>query len=133
MQCIWPLHRKPISMPEDITKWQSVDIFIPTYNEDLQIVKPTIYASLNLDWPKDKLTIYLLDDGDRPEFKAFAQEVGIRYIAREKHNFAKAGNINHALSLASGEFVAIFDCDHIPTRSFLQFTMGWFYKMKKWP
>ncbi|XTD82649.1 UDP-forming cellulose synthase catalytic subunit [Proteus vulgaris] len=131
MQCIWPLHRKPISMPEDITKWQSVDIFIPTYNEDLQIVKPTIYASLNLDWPKDKLTIYLLDDGDRPEFKAFAQEVGIRYIAREKHNFAKAGNINHALSLASGEFVAIFDCDHIPTRSFLQFTMGWFLQDEK--
>lgn len=131
MQCIWPLHRKPVSMPEDITQWQSVDIFIPTYNEDLQVVKPTIYASLNLDWPKDKLTIYLLDDGARPEFKAFAQEVGIRYIAREKHDFAKAGNINHALTLASGEFVAIFDCDHIPTRSFLQFTMGWFLKDEK--
>ena len=38
---------------------------------------------LNLDWPKDKLTIYLLDDGSCPEFQAFAQEVGIRYIARE--------------------------------------------------
>ncbi|OAT34797.1 UDP-forming cellulose synthase catalytic subunit [Proteus myxofaciens] len=131
MQCIWPLHRKPISMPDDITKWQNVDIFIPTYNEDLQIVKPTIYASLNLDWPKDKLTIYLLDDGNRPEFKAFAEEVGIRYITREKHDFAKAGNVNNALKQATGEFVAIFDCDHIPTRSFLQFTMGWFLKDEK--
>ncbi|MEQ4923400.1 UDP-forming cellulose synthase catalytic subunit [Proteus hauseri] len=131
MQCIWPLHRKPVSMPDDITQWPTVDIFIPTYNEALQVVKPTIYASMNIDWPKDKLTIYLLDDGSRPEFKAFAQEVGIRYIAREKHDFAKAGNINHALTQATGEFVAIFDCDHIPTRSFLQFTMGWFLKEEK--
>ena len=28
----------------------------------------------------------------------------------------------------NGEYIAIFDCDHIPTRSFLQITMGWFIK-----
>ncbi|MGQ4565618.1 glycosyltransferase family 2 protein, partial [Acinetobacter baumannii] len=44
---------------------------------------------------------------------------------------AKAGNINNALKQATGEFVAIFDCDHVPTRSFLQLTMGWFFKDKK--
>ncbi|HGN0024092.1 TPA: UDP-forming cellulose synthase catalytic subunit [Proteus mirabilis] len=131
MQCIWPLHRQPISMPQDTTQWPSVDIFVPTYNEALQVVKPTLYACLNMDWPKDKLTIYLLDDGSRPEFADFAKEIGIRYITREKHDFAKAGNINHALSKACGEYVAIFDCDHIPTRSFLQFTMGWFLKDEK--
>lgn len=131
MQCIWPLHRKPVSMPDDITQWPTVDIFIPTYNEALKVVKPTLYACMSLDWPKDKLTIYLLDDGTRPEFEEFAQEVGIRYITRENHDFAKAGNINHALTQATGEFVAIFDCDHIPTRSFLQFTMGWFLKDEK--
>ncbi|WP_424680589.1 glycosyltransferase, partial [Escherichia coli] len=76
MQCIWPLHRQPISMPQDTTQWPTVDIFIPTYNEALQVVKPTLYACLNIDWPKDKLTIYLLDDGSRPEFAAFAKEIG---------------------------------------------------------
>ncbi|MFM4955074.1 UDP-forming cellulose synthase catalytic subunit [Aeromonas veronii] len=127
-QTAWPLNRPPVPMPADIASWPSVDLMIPTYNEDLAIVKGTVYASLALDWPKDKLTIWLLDDGGREEFRQFAEEVGIRYVARPTHEHAKAGNINHALKLASGELVAIFDCDHLPTRSFLQMTVGWFFK-----
>ncbi|WP_268605215.1 glycosyltransferase, partial [Escherichia coli] len=79
----------------------------------------------------EKVNIYILDDGNRPEFRAFAAEVGVKYIARPTHEHAKAGNINNALKQATGEFVAIFDCDHVPTRSFLQLTMGWFFKDKK--
>ncbi|MGL4505517.1 MAG: glycosyltransferase, partial [Aeromonas sobria] len=127
-QTAWPLNRPPVPMPLDIESWPSVDLMIPTYNEDLTIVKGTVYASLALDWPKDKLTIWLLDDGGRDEFRQFAEEVGIRYVARATHEHAKAGNINHALKLASGSLVAIFDCDHLPTRSFLQMTVGWFFK-----
>ena len=127
-QTAWPLNRPPVPMPADIASWPSVDLMIPTYNEDLAIVKGTVYASLALDWPKDKLTIWLLDDGGREEFRQFAEEVGIRYVARATHEHAKAGNLNHALKLASGELVAIFDCDHLPTRSFLQMTVGWFFK-----
>jgi len=127
-QTAWPLNRPPVPMPADVASWPSVDLMIPTYNEDLAIVKGTVYASLALDWPKDKLTIWLLDDGGREEFRLFAEEVGIRYVARPTHEHAKAGNINHALKLASGELVAIFDCDHLPTRSFLQMTVGWFFK-----
>lgn len=37
--------------------WPTVDIFVPTYNEDLNVVKNTIYASQGIDWPKDKLNI----------------------------------------------------------------------------
>ncbi len=54
----------------------------------------------------------------------------MKYIARTTHEHAKAGNINNALKYAKGEFVSIFDCDHVPTRSFLQMTMGWFLKEK---
>jgi cellulose synthase (UDP-forming) len=131
-QTIWPLHRQPAPMPPDITQWPDVDILIPTYNEDLDVVKPTIYASLGIDWPKEKLHIYILDDGSRPEFKAFAEQVQVGYVTREKHDHAKAGNINNALkNHVKSEFVAIFDCDHVPTRSFLQLSMGWFIKEKK--
>lgn len=131
IQTIWPLNRKPVPMPVDVSTWPTVDLMIPTYNEDLSVVKPTLYAALGLDWPRDKLTIYLLDDGNRQEFADFAHEIGIKYIARETHEHAKAGNINHALKQAKGELVAIFDCDHVPTRSFLQLTVGWFFKDKK--
>ncbi|MGP2541141.1 UDP-forming cellulose synthase catalytic subunit [Yersinia sp. 2541 StPb PI] len=130
-QTIWPLNRQPVAMPDDINSWPTIDLMVPTYNEDLGVVKPTIYAALGIDWPKDKINIYILDDGNRPAFKAFAAEVGVHYIARPTHEHAKAGNINHALKKANGEFVAIFDCDHVPTRSFLQLTLGWFFKDTK--
>lgn len=130
-QVVWPLNRQPVPLPKDMSLWPSVDIFVPTYNEDLNVVKNTIYASLGIDWPKDKLNIWILDDGGREEFRQFAQNVGVKYIARTTHEHAKAGNINNALKYAKGEFVSIFDCDHVPTRSFLQMTMGWFLKEKQ--
>nr|WP_249221719.1 UDP-forming cellulose synthase catalytic subunit [Pantoea sp. JGM49] len=128
-QTLWPLNRQPVSMPPEITSWPSVDILVPTYNEPLSVVKPTIYAAMGIDWPQDKLNIYLLDDGSREEFREFAASVGINYVVRPTHEHAKAGNINHALIVACrSDYVAIFDCDHVPTRSFLQMTMGWFLK-----
>ena len=48
------------------------------------------------------------------------RHVGVGYITRDNNRHAKAGNINHALQLTDGEFIAMFDCDHVPTRSFLQ-------------
>ncbi|TOM86266.1 hypothetical protein CGH67_30070, partial [Vibrio parahaemolyticus] len=74
-----------------------------------------VYASLGVDWPKDKLNIHILDDGKRDSFRDFAKSVGVNYIRRPTNEHAKAGNINYALKQTSGEFVAIFDCDHIPT------------------
>ncbi|MCR4459313.1 UDP-forming cellulose synthase catalytic subunit [Pseudescherichia sp. L3] len=130
-QVVWPLNRQPVSLPKDMSLWPSVDIFVPTYNEDLNVVKNTIYAALGIDWPKEKLKIWILDDGGRESFRQFAETVGVEYVARTTHEHAKAGNINNALQYAKGDFVSIFDCDHVPTRSFLQLTMGWFIKDKK--
>lgn len=126
-----PLRRKPIPLPENRGRWPTVDVFIPTYNEPLKIVKPTVLAALNLDWPADKLRVYLLDDGRRAELKDFARQCGAQYIVRDNNRHAKAGNLNNALQLTSGEFVAIFDCDHIPVRTFLTTTMGWFVRDAK--
>ena len=130
-QVCWVLDRKPASLPKDKERWPSVDIFIPTYNEPLDVVKPTVYAALTVDWPKEKLNVYILDDGSRKEFKDFACEVGADYIEREEHKHAKAGNINHAMGITKGDFIAIFDCDHVPVKTFLQKTMGWFLKDEK--
>lgn len=49
---------------------------------------------------------------------------GANYLAREAHGGAKAGNINHALGLTDAPFVAVFDCDHVPTPEFLEETIG---------
>jgi cellulose synthase (UDP-forming) len=125
-QVLWPLNRKPVPLPADQAQWPSVDVFIPTYNEPLSVVRTTLLAASVIDWPADKINVYLLDDGRRDEFRAFCEELGVHYVTRTNNNHAKAGNINAALKKSSGEYVAIFDCDHIPTRSFLQVAMGWF-------
>lgn len=126
MQTIAPLRRPVKPMPADRSLWPTVDIMIPTYNEPLDIVKYTAMAAQAIDWPQDRLTLTILDDGEREEFRRFAAEAGIGYIARTEHSGAKAGNLNNAIEQTLGEYVAIFDCDHVPTRSFLQLTMGWF-------
>ncbi|MFL5272862.1 MAG: UDP-forming cellulose synthase catalytic subunit, partial [Anaeromyxobacteraceae bacterium] len=99
---------------------------IPTYNEPLEVVRATVLAAMALDWPADRLHVHLLDDGRREAFRAFAAEAGVGYIVRKDNAHAKAGNLNHALRVTDGELVAIFDCDHVPTRSFLQVTTGAF-------
>ena len=127
-QVCWVLNRKPCPLPKDRGTWPTVDVFIPTYNESLEVIKPTVYAALNLDWPEDKLRVHLLDDGSRDAFAEFARSVGVNYIKREEHNHAKAGNINHALGVTDGKFIVIFDCDHVPSCDFLTSTVGWLVK-----
>lgn len=130
-QGLKPLERKPIPLPEDSTKWPTVDVFIPTYNEPLEIVKPTVMAALNMDYPPDRFQVFILDDGRREEFRRFAEEYGVTHVTRADNHHAKAGNINAALKNTSADLVAIFDCDHVPTRSFLQLTVGWFLTDQK--
>jgi cellulose synthase (UDP-forming) len=130
-QTIRPLGRKPVPLPDNPDSWPTVDIYIPTYNESLSVVRYTVWAAMNLDWPREKCQVYILDDGRREEFRKFASEVGCHYITRADNVHAKAGNINNALPKTHGQYVAIFDCDHVPTRSFLQITMGWFLKDKR--
>jgi cellulose synthase (UDP-forming) len=125
-QTVAPLKRPPLLMPENPEGWPVVDVLIPTFHESLDVVKYTVLAALQMDWPEEKLNVFLLDDGGRSEFRDFAKQVGVGYIARTEHSHAKAGNLNNALRQIRGEFVTIFDCDHIPTRSFLQISIGWF-------
>jgi len=125
MQTVAPLQRKPIPMPVDVALWPHVDVLIPTYNEPLALVRYTALAASNIDYPPEKLHVYILDDGTREDFKQFAREAGVGYVTRLEHNHAKAGNINHALTKMHSPYLAIFDCDHVPTRSFLQMTLGW--------
>jgi cellulose synthase (UDP-forming) len=131
LQTLWPLDRKPVPLPDDPSTWPSVDVYIPTYNEDLELVRPTVLAALSMDWPADKLRVWILDDGRRPEFRDFAEQCGAGYVIRPDNKGAKAGNLNHAMAHTTGDFIAIFDCDHVPTRAFLQMTMGWMLRDPK--
>jgi cellulose synthase (UDP-forming) len=109
------------SPPHDLPR---VDVLIPTYNEPLEVLEKTVIGALCLDYPNVK--VWVLDDGRRPWLKAFCEAKGAGYITRPNNLNAKAGNINHALALTTGEFVAVFDADFVPQRNFLMRTIGFF-------
>lgn len=131
LQTAWPLKRDIVPLPDDTSLWPTVDVYIPSYNEPLEVVRDTVLAAQCLDYPRDKLKIYLLDDGKRSEFAVFAADVGVGYITRNDNAHAKAGNLNHAMKLTHGELICVFDCDHVATRIFLQATVGGFLQDPK--
>jgi cellulose synthase (UDP-forming) len=102
---------------------KTVDVFITTYNEDPEVLRSTILGCVHMRYPHKT---YVLDDGRRADVKALAESLGATYITRPDNTHAKAGNINHALSLTNGEFVAVFDADHVPHPQFLERTLGRF-------
>jgi cellulose synthase (UDP-forming) len=107
--------------PEELP---SVDVFIPTYNESIEVLEKTITGALCIDYPNFK--IWILDDGRRPWLLDLCKSKGVGYLTRPDNTHAKAGNINHALTKTDAEFFAIFDADFIPQRNFLIRTMGFF-------
>ncbi len=102
----------------------SVDILVPTYNEPVFILRRTIMGCQAIDYPNKR--IYLLDDTRRPAVQQLAAELGCEYITRPDNRYAKAGNLNHAMTQISGELIAVFDADFVPTRNFLVRTVGFF-------
>jgi cellulose synthase (UDP-forming) len=102
----------------------TVDVLIPVYSEPVEIVEPTVAAATRLRGAQ--VRVALLDDGDNPEMAALAARHGVRYVTRDEHEGAKAGNINHALGLVDGDHVLVLDCDHVPRPELLERTLGHF-------
>jgi cellulose synthase (UDP-forming) len=109
--------RKPIQSEPGKT----VDIFITTYNEEVSLLRKTLLAANNMEYPHQT---WLLDDGKRPEMEQLAKEMRCRYLSREDNKDAKAGNLNNALKHSTAEFIAIFDADHAPKKNFIVQTLG---------
>ena len=128
LQTGWPMHRPIVEIAGATETWPMVDVYIPTYNESLEIVRNTVFAAQDMDYPADRFRVFILDDGRRPDFRAFARSAGCGYLTRSDNLHAKAGNLNAAMKKTDGELIAIFDCDHVPTRAFLQLSVGWFQK-----
>ena len=100
-----------------------VAVLIPTYNEPVEVLLPTVAAAVAL---KPTHETWVLDDGGRHETEALARKLGAHYLARPTHEHAKAGNINHALGIIDADFIAVLDADHVAMPGFLLRTLGYF-------
>lgn len=112
----------------DAASLPAVDVFIATYNEPREVIEKTILGCLALDWPD--VRVWVLDDGRRPWVHDLCVAKGAGYINRPDNKGAKAGNINHALTVTNAPFVAVFDADFVPRRDFLLRTVGFFDEEK---
>lgn len=106
----------------------TVDVFIATYNEPIDLVMRTARAAKEIRYPHET---WILDDGNRPEMRAAAEAEGIRWITRSADwagmpRHAKAGNLNNALLATEGEFFLILDADQVPLPDILDKTLGFF-------
>ena len=142
---ISPLKRVPVPWSADPAQLPSVDVLVPTYNESPELLEVTLLAALQIRYPRDKLRIYLLDDGGTVQkrndaapgvakaawerhqtLRAMCERAGAHYITREKNEHAKAGNLNAALKVTHGELILVLDADHVPTVDILEKTVGLF-------
>ena len=139
-----PMERKPAAAQPD-ERLPTVDIFVPSYNEDEAILAVTLSAAKSMDYPSGKLTVWLLDDGGtdqkcsdanpqnalaaqarRASLMILCEKLGVNYLTRARNEHAKAGNLNAGLNASHGEIVVVFDADHVPFRPFLRETIGYF-------
>ena len=139
-----PLPPRP-SRAATNNRFPHVDVFVPTYNEDAGLLGNTLAAAKAMDYPADKVTVWLLDDGStlqkrnannildaqaanlrHVQLQELCAQLDVRYVTRDRNEHAKAGNLNNGMKHSTGELLAVFDADHAPARDFLQETVGYF-------
>jgi len=104
----------------------TVDLYLPTCGEPLAVLDNAYRAVAAVRAP-GPLTVWVLDDADRAEVAALADHHGYRYVVRpDRGRLKKAGNLNHALTLSSAEFIAILDADFAPRPDFLHHLLPYF-------
>lgn len=108
---------------QELIPGRSVDVFIPTFNEPVELLRETVLCAVNMKYPHKT---YILDDGQRPEVRQLADEFGCGYLTRPNRDHAKAGNLNNALAQTGGEFIVTLDADHVAAPELIEETIGFF-------
>lgn len=119
---LWERDGGTLAAPYDGDRYR-IAVLIPTYNEPVEVLLPTVAAAVALGPAHET---WVLDDGRRPAIRQLATALGASYLTRPDREHAKAGNLNHALSVVDAEIIAVLDADHVPSPAFLRNTLGYF-------
>ena len=117
--------------------WPVVTVQLPVYNERY-VIERLMAAVVAFDYPRELLEIQLLDDSTDDTVDIIARNVAgylaagfdIKHIRRPERTGFKAGALAYGLSVARGEFIAIFDADFVPKPEFLRTTIPYFSDSK---
>ncbi|MEO1005034.1 MAG: glycosyltransferase [Cyanobacteria bacterium J06638_38] len=58
-----------------LEEYPTIDVFITCYNEPVDLVEQTVQAALKIDYPVEKLKVYILDDGNSAEMRAMGEKL----------------------------------------------------------
>ena len=119
----WYSWSRPPAVRPPATPGRTVDVYVCTYDEPVEVVAATLAGCRALTYPH---TTWLLDDGRRTEMEELAKAAGARYLTRPDNSHAKAGNINAALPRTDGELVLMLDADHVPMPDTIDAMVGYF-------
>jgi cellulose synthase (UDP-forming) len=103
-----------------------VAVLIPTYNETEEILHRTVVGASSLVYPN--YDVWVLDDGNRDWLRELCGRLKVGYLRRATNTGYKSGNLNAAIAhlcrgQAPPEFVAVFDADFVPRKTFLRRVM----------
>ncbi|MDJ0029622.1 cellulose synthase catalytic subunit [Gordonia alkanivorans] len=116
----WASHQERVTSwnPHD-GRYPSVDVFLPTCGESLEILRNTYQHIVAMNWP-GRLSVFVLDDAAREEVHDLAASFGFDYVVRpDRGHLRKAGNLRNACKISRGELIVIFDADFCPRADFL--------------
>ena len=107
-----------------MTEFPTVALAVPVYNEDPAIVRRAMSKFMELNYPKDKIRYYILDDSTRQDsiagLRGFSKRHGIIYLHRNNRRGYKGGALNDMLKTSKEEFIAVFDSDeYLTNKNFL--------------
>lgn len=128
---VWPRNKLH---PFDRHFQPGVAVYITVCGEPADIIEETVEAALRMNYPD--FNVYILNDGkvanrdNWEEAEEIAKRHKITCITRTEPGGAKAGNINHALTVTDEPYVVVFDADHVPKQEFLEEMMGFFVDEK---
>jgi cellulose synthase (UDP-forming) len=112
----------PVHRPADLGA-RTVDCLIPTHNEAVSVIEPTVLAALRVRGIRNVL---VLGNAERRDVRAMATRLGAVYHARNSNIHGKAGNLNNGLSQSDAELVLTMDADHVALPQLLERTLGYF-------
>lgn len=123
----------PVWNLKDPAQTPYVTIQLPLYNE-AYVVERLLDNIAQIQYPKEKLEIQVLDDSTDESVQDNAQQIAklqasglhIIHIRRSNREGYKAGALKEGLVVAKGEFIAIFDADFLPQKDWLLKTVPHF-------
>ena len=125
---------------KELKVFPTVSILIPAHNEEI-VIEKTILSMLEMDYPKDKYEVVLINDNSTDRTKEKVENIIEKYntvnlrivdVPKDKGGSGKSNTLNYGLATSISEYIAVYDADNTPNRFALRYLMHEIMKNKEY-